>query len=522
MTLTEWWQAFADDLDSLAAKIPNSQTAPWLGARAMIAEGVHIEANLLWGRQYAKKIDAAACKLGSPFNNPHSGQLMHLPDANAPDSLLFALIYHQHLVRYAAIDQGNSLVLSHLINRRPDIQCAAAELKQRIDLYCQHVAHRDALYTTYPAIALQEGTTFLEQIELWLTEESVAEKLIDQLEIATVELIGQYKAGQESLHNVISLFGKIENLLSTKVVALREIVAYKKLIELLNEQLLLVEELSEPYRLRNNYPYWAQMWLDLDSSIPQVSPKTTLAVQGARTVISSARFTASLFSRLVQKTLGRIAPQFIKDLCFKTATAVDDLTQSITPVSIMERRKQLLIQQAEAKILLAATALNSSQGQQINAHDLKKMSAAEVSRLADKVALIHHMVTLRKCLTIYQQEHTTGLTKFSLSVVFKPITTLLSKTFMRRLIFNGVLLVLEAEKLEKEVNQLIQKVKTTTEFDQTVVKDELTMTLKSTKRRTTDLLEENLFVFFQREGKRATEHFEGVVTKATAVLSRRL
>lgn len=522
MTLTEWWQAFADDLDGLSAKISTTQTAPWLSARTMIAEGVQIEANFLWGIQYAKKIDAAACKLGSPFNNPISGQLMHLPDVNTSDSLLFALIYLQHLARYAVIDQGNSLVLAQLISRRPGIQCAVVELKQRIDLYCQSLEHREAFYAAYPESALQDGATFLEQLALWLAEESVAEKLIGQLEMATAELIGQYKAGQESLSNVISLFAKIENLLNAKVVVLREIVAYKQLIELLNEGVLLAEDFSKPYRLRHNYPDWALRWLDINASIPQESAKRTLAVQGARTVVYSARFTASLVSSLAQQTLGRLAPQFIKDLCFKMATAMNELTQSLTPTSIMERRKQLLIQQADAKILLAATALNSSQGPQINAHDLKKMSAAEVSGLADKVALIHHMVTLRKCLAIYQQEHTTGLTKFSLSLLFKPITTLLSKTFMRHLIFNGVLLVLEARKLEKEVNQLIQQANTTTEFDQAVVKGELSMRLKSTRKRTSDLLEGNLFVFFQRQGKMATEHLQGVVSKASAALSQPL
>ncbi|EHL31992.1 hypothetical protein [Legionella drancourtii] len=520
MNLTEWWLAFADDLDSLAAKINNTQTDSWIGARTMIAEGVQIEANFLWGMQYATKINTAARKLGSPFNNSASGQLMHLPDVNTPDSLLFALIYYAHLERYASINQGNPLVISQLINGRPGIQCAAVEMKRRIDLYCCSQEHRDAFKLAYPDSTQQPGATFLEQVTHWLAEESVADKLINQLEIATSELIGQYNAGQERVANVITLFAKIENLLNSKVIALREIVAYKKLIELLNAGILLTEDFAEPYRLRHNHPYFATIWLDLDASIPHVNQKTTLAIQGVRSVIHSARFTVGLISTLTQKTLGRLAPQFIKDLFFKTATTVDELTQSITPVSIMERRKQLLIQQAGNKIIATIAILNDAAGQQMHAHDFKKMSADEVSGLADKVALLHRMVALAKCLAIYQHEHTTGLTKFSLSLMFKPITTLLSKTFMRCLIFNGVLFVLEAEKLEGQIKQLIQQAKTNTQFDKASFKDKLTMTLSAAQERTLHLRQENKFVFFQQEGKKATDNFEGVVTTASVALSR--
>lgn len=520
MNLTEWWCAFADDLDGLAAKIKNTQTDPWIGARTMIAEGVQIEANFLWGMQYATKINAAARKLGPPFNNSASGQLMHLPDVNTPDSLLFALIYYAHLERYAAINQGNSLVVSQLINGRPGIQCAAVEMKRRIDLYCRSQEHHDAFKRAYPDSTQQPGASFLEQVMHWLAEEPVAEKLINQLEIAMSELIGQYNAEQESVANVITLFAKIENLLSSKVTAFREIVAYKKLIELLNAGILLTEDFAQPYRLWHNHPYFAKIWLDLDTSIPHVNQKTTLAIQGVRSFIHSARFTVGLLSTLTQRTLGRLAPQFIKDLFFKTATTVDELTQSITPISIMAHRKQLLIQQAENKIIATIAALNSASGQQMDAHDFKKMSAAEVRGLADKVALMHRMVALAKCLALYQQEHTIGLTKFSLSLMFKPITTLLSKTFMRCLIFNGVLFVLEAEKLEGQMKQLIQQAKINMEFDNAAVKDKLTMTLSAAQERTTHLRRENRFVFFQQEGKKATDHFEGVVTKASVALSR--
>jgi hypothetical protein len=234
------------------------------------------------------------------------------------------------------------------------------------------------------------------------------------------------------------------------------------------------------------------------------------------------RLTAGFVSNLTQKTLGRFVPQFIKDLCVKTVTTVDEFTQSITPSSLIERRQQCLSQQAEQQIMITTRALNSVSGQQINAQDFNKMSAAAVQGLADKVSLIHYMVSLEKCLTLYQQEHSIGLTKFSLSRLFKPITTLLSKTFMRRLIFNGVLLALEAEKLKTKVERLIQKSKGESEFDKAQVKDELKLSLKMTQTRTTRQLTGNWFVFFQREAQIATDNFKGVVSKAAELLTQSL
>ncbi|WP_133136356.1 hypothetical protein [Legionella rowbothamii] len=508
MNLTEWWLALATDLDGLASKVSDSQTESWIAARAMIAEGAQIEANLLWGLHYAAKINAAAEKLGAPFYNEVAGKRMHLPSIGSPESLLFALIYYHHLLRYQSITQGSSLVLAQILKEQPSVQYAANELKKRIDEYCLAPEHIVAIQAMWPEITLLQGADILEQIERWLATEPVVDKLLKQLEQTTGKIVEQFDVEHEDIN---MLFTKIGNLLEGKVATLREITAYKKLIELLDEDTLLPNDLTEPNSLKNNYPDFAEYWLALNEYIPPISKKKVLGITGVRTVISVARFAVGMLSSLTQTVVGHFTPHYVNELAASAANAVGNLTSAITPTSIFEQRKQRLIQYAEEIIATSVASLNPQQDIQIAANDFKRLSANEVNGLVDKLSLVQHLLVLKQCLAIYQIEHTTGFAKFSLSIILKPITALLSHSFLRPLMFDTILLVLEAEQLEQQVNELIETAKSGDEPDTKALKTLLINTLKESEMRVNHVPQNSKFIFFKQESEKALKNFTEVV-----------
>ncbi|CAM4450955.1 MAG: hypothetical protein LEGION0403_FIIPPAGN_02291 [Legionella sp.] len=508
MNLTEWWLAWDADLDGLASKVSDSRTEPWLAARAMIAEGSQIEANVLWGLHYAAKINAAAEKLGVPFYNEVLGKMVHLPSISSPDSLLFALTYYHHLLRYQSIDQGSTLVLAQTRKEQPGVQYAAKALKQRLDEYCLAPENIATVQAIWPEMVLLQGLGLLAQVEQWLATEPVVDKLLKQLEQATGKIVGQFDAEYEDIN---TLFTKIDELLEGKVATLREITAYKTLIELLNEEMLLPNDFSEPNSLKNNYPDFAEYWLTLHEHIPPISKKKALGITGVRTVIGVARFAMGMLSSLTQTVVGHFTPNYVNELAVSAANAVDNLTSAITPASTVEQRKNLLIQHAEQIIATSAASLNPQQDAQIGANDFKRLSATEVNGLVDKLSLVQHLLALKQCLAIYQIEHTTGFAKFSLSSVLKPITELLSHTFLRPLMFDAILLVLEAEQLEQQVNGLIDTAKSSEEPDTKILKTQLVNTLKATETRVNHVPQNSKFIFFKQESETALKHFTDVM-----------
>jgi hypothetical protein len=514
MYLTEWWQAFSADLDNLATKVNNSSSEPWIGARAMIAEGIQIEGNLLRGTQYATRINQASQKLGAQFFNTVSKKIMYLPEVNSTEELLFAWTYYKHLQRYSLIDQGNAFSISYLTKGRPEIHCAALALKRKIDAYCSTPVNIDALCRAFPELVVLPGDNALVQIEKWLACSSVVEKFVQQLSTVISDVIKTHEADPDGIHVV---FDTVEISLNKTITGLRAIAAYKKFIELLNEGIIVPEDLSEPDGLRNNYPEYADMWLDLNADIPKPSYSKKVAVTGIRAFVGFAKQAAGFLGAVMQSTIGILTPQFINSIASKTSTVLGNLTQVITPDSLVQRHKHDLIKRSENNILKSAAALNCGDICEIKGSDFKNMNADEVNELTNKVALIHSMVGLQKGLVLYQQKNITTYVEFSLSSMLKPITELLSRSFMRHLIFNKVLLILEAEHLRIKVTKMIDEVQKNTSLDSSALKEQVENTLTEAKKRSDEVCEKNMFVFFRQEGLAASKGFKDVVERATNV-----
>ena len=99
---------------------------------------------------------------------------------------------------------------------------------------------------------------------------------------------------------------------------------------------------------------------------------------------------------------------------------------------------------------------------------------------------------------------------------FKPITELLSQSFLRRLMFDKVLLVLEAEQLATQVEALVQcvQVKTESEFDKVIVKKEMVATIKAAQQKTQEVTQKSMFAFFKEESVVASKNLNGILEEA--------
>ena len=509
MTLTEWWQQLTDDLTRLENKVENSGSEPWVAARLMASEGALLESSLLAAMGRKRIIDSAAPRLGSRIDDPVTDEIQYVPDVHDPEQLLFAIIYYQHLLRYETIDSGHTLFVPAVIEKRPLVRQNALQLKQRIDQYCNDPENTARVRAAFPGLDQQQGETLLDQVNGWLTEKSIEEKLISQFEADANAVINGHQAGSD----VSQLFINLDSRLKTKEGILREIAQYKKLVELLKDDSLLAENIDDADYVSLYYPEHAEKWMKLKATIPASGLRTELAVSAARTTISMLRAPAQKIISTIGWTLGWITPQFIADRASSLVETVGNLTDSITPSTTMELRNGLLIKAAEDNISSLATSLNSNEERQISSQDFKDKTSDDITTLAEKVAAIRQIVNIQQCIEKYRAEHTTGLVKFSLLGVFGLITRLMSQSVLRPLIYEKVLLTLEAEKLEEKLADLKGRAERD-EAGSALVNNELSTSLREIKANSETIVSSSRYLLFKKDSIAASEELNAVVDAA--------
>jgi len=516
LTLTQWWYALADDLKKLKERKINDQFDYYKAANSMLGLGVQIEGNLIaaGAKGYDKQIKDASKKLGTAFIDVDGEKqtTWYLPDANTPESLLFAVIYHKHLSRFEHITEGNKLVVTRLVADRPQIKRVAGEIQKRINDYCSTPQNVASFNTSFPEIAKQNGETILDKINNWLADKPVEEKLIEQFEQFTTEIIQEHDVKKG---DVKTLFENIESKLSGKVRLLREIASYKKMVELLNEGR------TDINADENEFPGFAALWQNLNSSVPEEKGVNAFLANTALGATNVVQAVGRGIFNLGSKFSGVVPiPKTITDMASNVATTTSALVTAMTPDSLDEKRKKILIKKANESISNASNSLKNNEKTLFSARDFDTMKATEVNELADKIEIIRRMVALQKCLALYREEHSTTLVKFSLSTVFKPITELFSQTFMRPLIFDKVLLVMEARKLENELDALI--LSANTQYDKAEIKQQIATTLGTAKQRTEELvahISESKYAFFKEESQAASKGLKEVVDRVLHISS---
>jgi hypothetical protein len=115
----------------------------------------------------------------------------------------------------------------------------------------------------------------------------------------------------------------------------------------------------------------------------------------------------------------------------------------------------------------------------IQVKDFDDFSAEALLELADKTALISNIVNIHKAMALYRQQRNKGIVTVMELDVFGPIVKFLSTTFLRHLIHDCILLAQESEKLQEELDLMVDGLETKA-IDQNVAKINLQTLLVST------------------------------------------
>lgn len=523
MNLKQWSQFFLDDLSKLESKAGIGNSTVWASARIMATESARLESNLLSGMSIKNNIENAAKQLGQSCKDVITDSLYYLPDADDHHGLLFSIIYLQNLIRFKDIESSSSIINSNLKPQIPFIERQIIELNKRIDAFCNNPMNKTKVHTALPELAVQQGDTLVAQVKNWLAEKSIEEKLIERMESDTQDIIEEYTIKQNSLEK---LFADLDAALKTNEDLLRELACYKKLIESLKDGSLLPENLNDSIQIETKFPEYAGTWIKFHSSIADYRLITRSAVKTTRAMIAIGRASFKMLGVASQWTLGWITPTFISERASKLVSTISNLTEAITPDTIDKKRQERYLTAAELKINSIAQLLNGNkENSRISGSDFSAISSKEINNLADKVAIIRHMVHIQKCLEQYRAEHSTGIVKFSLSNALQSITVLLSKSFLRPLIHDKILLSLEAKSLDMKLKQLIEGAEQAVTINQTDIASNLTNLLSDTKKKSELIHQKSLYAFFSSDFKtesiQASNQLKNVLASASSTLNNK-
>ncbi len=509
MTLTQWWQVLSDDLKRLKPLVKNGESAPWLAAETMAKEGAQIEDGLLTAMGHKNEIDKAIEKLGPEFTTPKSKEKQYLPKVSSPDELLFAVVYYQHLDRYKTIDTARSgsptdLILAGVIKERPVVQDNVDELKKRIDAYCSQPGIDKAIIDAFPDLANQNGQTLPDKVASMLAELPLDEKLIGQFEAEANDLLQTH--GEKDDKAIINLFNQLDSSLQRKENALREIASFKKYRDELASGSLTLADIKDETVMQKKFPNHYKQLMELDSADTERSSATKGIVNAARTAIAAVETSFSLLvNPFVRYTIGYVTPQFINTAATTVVNSVSGVTNSFRPTSNDDSKKQALVAKAEEKISTLVKQLNYKDSEQISAKDFAKMSSDQINTVAEKVAIVRHMVDIQKCLEQYHQKQTTGIVEVTQAFLIKPFVKWLSESPLRRVIHDRVLLTFEAENLKNQLDGLIAETNENPDVDLDQIKQQLTSELDGTKQKADQIHKNSIYTLFEKDRKENKE-----------------
>ncbi|CDZ78615.1 hypothetical protein BN59_02925 [Legionella massiliensis] len=514
MTLTQWWNKLETDLARLQAKVQNHQSPAWQTARTLVQEGAQIEDGLISAMGHKNAIDRAMPNLGSAFISPHDNATHYLPDVNNPEELLFAIVYYNHLCRYAQIDSGPyAPIVNGVIAERASVQADAQGLKDRIDNYIAQQASPAAVLAAFPEVANQPGATLLDQITSMLAELPVEDKLLVQFETDTQAAV---QAHQQQASSLIEVFDDLNKNLKHKEKTLRKIASYKRMAEeLAKEDSTLVDDLSDQNQMQTKYPQDATKWTKINTPDTEASTKMKVAVNVTRAGFTVANTVGWLFNTAVRYTAGYVAPQVVNDMATSTVNTISGLAESITPNSNSDSKKGRLVAKANERIATYADGLNSpnitDQKAVISAKDFESMSSQQVDALADKVKLVRNLVHIQKTMELYREKQMTGIVKVIAVDVFGPIVRFLCDTPFRRVIYDRILLTLAAEKFEKQLDTMIEQVEANDQYGKDQVKTDLETALRKVRVKSEKILQRSVYTFFEEERAAASGELVAVV-----------
>jgi hypothetical protein len=550
ITLTEWWQALEADLTRLKDKnLLNDQMQQWNTATTMFENGKIIEGfvsswrTLLAAKTAGDKIEKAAINLGAES----------LPDVNSLEELVFAIAYYQHLGRYSDI-QSVAMVQSNLDAKAGVVATNKTTVEGRITTYIQ--ANEDAIRTQFPDINNYPGDSLFNKLDSMVAGnepqaevqavpiidnkeavKSLEKKLLKQFETDLSQFIGD----PNQILSISEAFDALNTKLSEKESNLLEIAQSKKMIEDLNSGHLALEDSV----IQNEYPEVVANWKNLITVVSSPKSEITNAsanldeddlfkqagVQIARAGIATIKAPFQAASFVASYTIGWITPKIITNMASGIANKVGGYVDALTPTANVDRKKELKAQkeaslkaskqeselcskamEAHKKELLVDAiqqtivstvkklgTANDVPEAKISSKDFATLSSKQVSDLADKVALVSKITHLKEAIVLFQAKQNKGIVTVTKMDVFGAIVKYLSKTVFRNFIYDTILLTLEAEKLQKKLDEIILNVDTGDQFNKTDVSKHLNDALTDTKSKFTEIQSQSFYRFFDKD-----------------------
>lgn len=148
ISMTEYWQQFQECLDNLPETISDELKDTLLNiASDMVTVGKSIEEmSLLHINGVSNQLQELSKRYNNPVNCEYEGKAhqVHLPKTNSDASLVFSILYYQHLCNYQQVEyQGNLWfgkgTVDKIVKSKRSTTCMHAQaLLDKIKSYCEN------------------------------------------------------------------------------------------------------------------------------------------------------------------------------------------------------------------------------------------------------------------------------------------------------------------------------------------------------------------------------------------------
>lgn len=529
MTLTQWWQTLLDNLETLKQVYGLDELEQWKAAKNMADLGKDIEKK---GITYAYNVEStiinASKRLGKPINpNEAAG----IPDVSSPQQLLFAYFYYRHLCLFNDIQSG-WLMQQGINSKKGSTKKSADALKSRIEGYLNNPSNIDAIksYLNLSADITELSFTLVDDAitaklkkdsELKQVEEehscektpplvsqiedsnsdvvALKEKLCSKIESDAQKIIDEYTKDQAISTLYTNLDAKVKETEQT----LRTIASCQQSLQVINQNIKADSPTVED-KSHSTQPLPSSPTIGVVASSKWLLRKGIDVIQWVGRFGKLSTFTDKL------DLIKPYSPDEQQRIAAKEQQRIaEEIQQKVTA-----KKQELLSQRNEA-----ISKLNRKENQQFTANDFENLNSKQIERVADKFLEVRRIIYLQESIQIYHKRYNTGLVKFSLSGIIGKITTMLSKSFLRPLLFEVVLFQLEIKKLQDELRRLKEQTTAIPEESSENVQQSLIVTIQRTRQEVDTITQKSRYLLFKKRTEKASKEVTGLLISATATLS---
>lgn len=509
ITLTKWWEAFKSDLERLAPKLLDNQSIQWRIAEDLIREGLSIETNLMDGLAIRKQMDALAQTLHHHYNpqiKPEATRF--LPGIKSPDDFLLVLLFRNHLKRYETIKEGNFLVLRGINQELPLIQEDIKELEGLLKTYCEDKENQEALHRQFILLQNQPGQTVIEQMEHLLAEPTLEEKIAKILGAEGRSLM----EAEDVLQQPQIFFECFKDILLKKQALLQEMAYCKELIELLEDNNdvplddLLQKNDNGTSLVRTKL--WQQLVerasMSTFQGLKQAAKRTTTHL-----MTSPLRVASSITSWVSQKN---VLPTRVNEALSSGASLLDTIDKGIKPLTVASCKKNILLSMAETHLKELGHKFSDNPSLGLSLKAVKEQSANTLQGFAKKLTLDSTLDALQRTLDHFEHTYYQGLIKVSQESIFGLLTEFFTKTLLKPLLNDTVLLLRTSKKLKQKLEILQTELCACEDEEEIqVVEAKTSSLLENTKHRAEKITKNSLYLFFRESNEKASKQLQQVM-----------